>query len=437
MVARKDIIIMSRKESKKLNIIKQVIAKKLIWKDASEFLEASMRQIARMVIRVKLFGDDGIIHRSRGKPSNRRCNEKEEILKLYKTKYEDFGPTLASEKLFEINKIKISDETLRKWLATDHEVKCVWQRKGRKHRKWRERKTHCGEMVQMDGSHHDWFEGRGPECCLMGYIDDATSRMFARFYAYEGTIPAMDSFRKYIRENGIPHSLYADRHTTYRSTGKLSIEDELAGKAKPQTQFERAVSELGVKIIPAYSPQAKGRIERQFRTFQDRVIKEMRLKGISSIEEANEFLENYLPVYNKRFSVVPKEKADLHRPVSKGAQLDRILCIKTKHVLRNDYTIAHESKLYQVDEHTKCKKVLVEDRINGAMKIYGGKKSLKYKQITEIPKKQLQQEKQLKEPLISSPKKKHIPPKNHPWRNFTFGKGLKQPEVLKQNYAQY
>jgi len=436
-VARKDIISMSREESKKLSIIKQVIAKKLTWKEASKFMEVSMRQIARTVIRVKLFGDDGIMHRLRGKPSNRRCNEKEKILKLYKTKYEDFGPTLASEKLFEINKIAISDETLRKWLVADQEVECSWQRKGRKHRKWRERKAHCGEMVQMDGSHHDWFEGRGPECCLMGYIDDATSRTFARFYTYEGTIPAMDSFRKYIRKNGIPHSLYADRHTTYRSTGKLSIEEELAGKEKPQTQFERAVGELGVKIIPAYSPQAKGRIERQFRTFQDRVIKEMRLMGISSIEEANKFLENYLPVYNKRFSVVPKEKADVHRSVSKEAQLDRILCIRTNHVLRNDFTVAHEGKLYQVAEHTKCKKVLVEERINGTIKIYAAKKSLKYKQITEIPKKQSPLEKKPKIKVTSAPKKKHIPSKDHPWRKFTFGKRIKQQGVLEQHYAQY
>jgi len=431
-VARKDIIIMSREEVKKLNIIRQVIGKKIKWKEASSFLEVSMRQIARLVNRVKTFGEEGIIHRLRGKPSNRRCDEKEKILKLYKAQYEGFGPTLASEKLFEIDQIKISDETLRKWLGADKEIEYEWQRKGRKHRKWRERKSHCGEMVQMDGSHHDWFEGRGLDCCLMGYIDDAASRVYARFYEYEGTIPAMDSFRRYIRKYGIPHSLYTDRHTTYQSTGKLSIEDELAGKRKPETQFERAIGELRVTIIPAYSPQAKGRIERQFRTFQDRLIKEMRLRKIASVEEANKFLEYYLPIYNKRFSVVPREKADLHLPVSKGVNLDRILCIKTNHPLRNDFTVVHEGAWYQIVEHTKCKKVFVEERVNGSIKIYAGNKSLQYKQITEIPNKKYQREKKSEIKLDGMPKKKYIPPKDHPWRQFVINP-YKQPVGMSAN----
>jgi hypothetical protein len=240
-------------------------------------------------------------------------------------------------------------------------------------------------MVQMDGSIHDWFEGRGPECVVMGYNDDATGRVYARFYEYEGTFPAMDSFRYYVREHGIPCSLYLDKHGAYQSKKKLTAEEELEGKEKPETQFERAVGQLGVKVIPAHSPQAKGRIERLFHTFQDRVIKEMRLGGVSSIEEANEFLESYLPKYNKRFSVVARSRTDLHRPVPKGINLDRIFCIKTKHVIRNDFTVIHDKKLYQVEDKTKAKEVIVEERINGSIKLYAGDTSLKYKQLENLP----------------------------------------------------
>jgi len=287
----------------------------------------------------------------------------------------------------------------------------------------------------MDGSEHDWFEGRGSECVLMGYIDDASNEVYARFYKYEGTFPAMDSFRRYIRKYGIPHSLYADRHTTYQSTAKLSIEDELEGKKKSQTQFERAVGELDVKIIRAYSPQAKGRIERQFRTFQDRVIKEMRIREVSNIEEANEFLVRYLPIYNKRFGVIAKEKADLHRLVPKGINLDIIICIKNRHALRNDFTVVHKNKLYQIKGNSKAKSVIIEERINGSISIRSNdskNENLKYKEIIGLPKKKYTQIKKPKQNLMNLPIKKHIPPPNHPWRRFKFGRRtneLKQKDI--------
>ena len=167
-------------------------------------------------------------------------------------------------------------------------------------------------MVQMDGSHHDWFEGRGPYCVLMSYIDDATGKVSGRFYEYEGTIPAMDSFKRYIQKNGLPMSVYLDRHTTYKSTAKASIE-EVLNEEVPLSEFERALKELEVKVIHATSPQAKGRVERLFRTLQDRLVKEMRLRGIRTIQEGNGFLKQYLPVYNRRFSVAPREEDDLHR----------------------------------------------------------------------------------------------------------------------------
>lgn len=420
-MARKDIIIMSKEELKKLHVIRQVLAEKLKWREASKNLELSIRQIARLVSRVKILGDEGIVHKLRGKKSNRRIKDKEreEIIKIYKKKYYDFGPTLAREKLAELDGIKISNETLRQMLKRDKEIECVWQRKGREHRKWRERKESCGAMVQMDGSKHDWFEGRGDECVLMGYIDDATNRVYARFYGYEGTFPAMDSFRRYIRKYGIPISLYLDKHTTYHSTQKLTPEEELEGKEKSQTQFERAVKELGGELISAHSPQAKGRIERLFKTFQDRVIKEMRLAGISNIEEANKFLRSYLPKYNRRFSVVARSSADLHRAVPNGLNLDRIFCIKTRHPVRNDFTVIHEKKLYQIDEKTKANHVVVEERICGSLRIYANDKHLKFHQIEKLPKKKIDVEVKAEiSELLDKPKKKYIPPKDHPWRRY-------------------
>jgi len=227
---------------------------------------------------------------------------KNKVIALSRKTYKGFGPTLATEKLFEIDNIKISNGTLRILLIEKKE----WQKhcKRKKHRSWRQRKHYFGEMVQMDGSHHDWFEGRGSKCVLMGYIDDATNIRFARFYAYKGTIPAFNSLKHYIKRYGIPKSLYLDKLTTYKSTAEPTIEDELNNR-KHLSQFERAAQKLRIEIIHANSPQAKGRAERSFKTYQDRLIKEMRLRGISTIEEANKLLREFLPKHNKRFSVKP------------------------------------------------------------------------------------------------------------------------------------
>ncbi len=209
-------------ELKRLHVIQKVLERVIKQVEAAEILLLSSRQIGRIVKRIKIEGDKGIIHKSRGKPSNRRIPGKirDRVIKLYRTQYQDFGPTLASEKLLEREGIGINDETLRRWLIETGDWKKT--RKHRGHRRWRERKPHYGEMVQMDGSHHDWFEGRGPCCVLMGYIDDATGTVFGRFYDYEGTIPAMDSFKRYVKKYGLPMKVYLDKHTTYRSTARLS-----------------------------------------------------------------------------------------------------------------------------------------------------------------------------------------------------------------------
>ena len=220
----------------------------------------------------------------------------------------------------------------------------------------------------------------------MGYIDDATNTIYARFYRYEGTIPAMDSFLRYMRKNGLPFSVYVDKHTTYKSPAKQKdryfFED-----AEQLSQFERAMKELGVEVIHAHSPQAKGRIERLFKTLQDRLVKEMRLSGISSIEEANEFLNGYLVKHNRKFARIPAEKVDMHRKVTQGINLKRILCIKTERTVRNDFTISHNGELYQVMESFSDKKVMVEERLNGKMEIMMGDKSLSYRKIEARPQK--------------------------------------------------
>jgi transposase len=415
-MAGEDMVMVRQGELKRLHVIRKVLERVIKQVEAAEILLLSGRQIRRIVKRIRREGDRGIIHQSRGRPSNRRTPDKVKgkVIRLYRAQYKDFGPTLASEKLSERDGIEISDETLRRWLLETGDWKKA--RKHRGHRQWRQRRHHEGDMVQVDGSHHDWFEGRGPGCVLMGYIDDATGRVFGRFYEYEGTIPAMDSFKRYIQEYGLPLSVYLDKHTTYKSTAKPSIEDEL-NNAKPLSEFERALKELGVEVIHANSPQAKGRIERLFGTLQDRLVKEMRLRGIRTIVEANAFLEAYLPVYNRRFSVCPKEKDDLHRSLVKGMNLDAILCLKTERTLRNDFTVAHNHKLYQIEEKTRASKVLVEDRINGSMRITYQDQPLRFREITERPVKQKE-----RPVVIRSRRVSPSPPPDHPWRRgFKFG----------------
>lgn len=412
-MAGKDIIMVRQKELKRLHIIHKVLEGEIPQQKAAEITSLSERQIRRIVKRIQQEGDGGIGHRSRGKESNRKKSQKmkERIIRLYRQKYMGFGPTLTVEKMSEMEGITLSKETMRTWLMESGD----WQksRNRKQHRQWRERKEYCGEMVQMDGSHHDWLEGRGPKCVLMAYIDDATGRVYGRFYEYEGTIPAMDSFRRYIRKYGLPLSVYLDKHTTYKSWAKLTDEEIMAGREEPLSQFQRALEELAVSVIHAHSPQAKGRIERLFGTLQDRLVKEMRLRGIKSMEEANGFLDSYLPQYNRKFMVAPQHKDNLHRVIPKGVNLDTILCIKTPRTVRNDNTIAHNSRLYQIEQTMAGKKVVVEERINGTMRIMGSGGPVKFREIHARP------EKLYKEPLrIRRKGNVYIPPLDHPWRKF-------------------
>ena len=408
-MAGKDMVVMSQRELRRLHVIHKALDGALKHAEAAEMLSLSDRQIRRIIRRIRLEGDVGIIHKARGNPSNNKVSKKikDKAIKTYREKLKGFGPTLASEKLLELEGIEVNDETLRNWLIDTGDWEKV--RKSRKHRQWRPRKHHFGEMIQVDGSHHDWFEGRRPKCVLMGYIDDATGKVYARFYEYEGTMPAMDSFKRYIKKYGIPISLYLDKHMTYKSPKKAAFPgyDE-----EPLSQFERAMKELGVEVKHANSPQAKGRIERLFRTFQDRVVKEMRLRGIKTIDEANEFLKSYLPIYNKKFAVKAKEKKDIHRDIPKGLNLNSILCIKTERILRNDFTVAHSGKLYQIQDRAKASKVFIEERINGTIAITHNDTHLKFKEVTERP------ERQKAKPCLNVKKRQGKVPADHPWRKF-------------------
>ncbi|MBL7960574.1 ISNCY family transposase [bacterium] len=381
-MALKEIITMSMEEMKRLKVIHPVMERRITQVRASSMLDLSDRQIRRIVASVQFDGEKGVIHKLRGRPSNRKIPKraKEKVLRLYQRKYPDFGATLATEKLFELEGIKISAETLRVWLLEAG----LWQRRRKKnrHRRWRVRKECFGEMIQMDGSHHAWLEQRGEKMVLMGYIDDATGEVFGRFYDHEGTLPAMDSFKRYIRRNGLPISVYLDRHTTYKSNKKLSVREELEGM-NPLSQFERALEELGIEVIHAYSPQAKGRIERLFGTLQDRLVKEMRLRGITTMEKANEFLEEYWPRFNKQFRVSPRNPVNAHVALPPYFNLDAHLCIKTERTVAKDNTIAHQGKLYQIETPIHSKKVILHQRVDGAMHIFSKTNNLKYHEIID------------------------------------------------------
>lgn len=404
-----DRVMMSGKELRRIHVIRHAMEKRITQVKAGALLGLTARQIRRIKARMQHEGEAGLAHRGRGKPSNRRFAEpvKARVLRLYEKRYGDFGPTLAAEKLAERHGIAVSPETLRGWLlekGVQH-----FQRRKRPHRAWRARNAHVGELLQMDGSHHDWLEGRGPGCVLMAYIDDASSRVYARFYEYEGTIPALDSFGRYVRRYGLPLAVYTDKHTTYKSPAEPTVDDQLEGRT-PQSQFERSLAEMGVKVIHAHSPQAKGRVERLFATFQDRVVKELRLAGIATLEDANRFLAGYLPSYNQRFAVRPAQAADLHRPSPTGRDLDRILCLKTPRVLRRDWTVAHHGRLYQVQTNVRATHVLVEERVDGTLRITHQGRRLDHEAIATRPVRAADS------PSVHLPQRPVKPTADHPWR---------------------
>jgi transposase len=390
---------------------------------AATLLGLSVRQFRRIAQRVRAEGAKGLRHRGRGRPSNRRLpvRQPQRALRLYQTRYADFGPTLATEKLAERDGVTVSVETLRTWLKA---ARIAYpQRRRRPHRQWRPRRAHRGELVQVDGSHHAWLEDRGPAGVLMAYIDDASSEVFARLYAYEGTVPGLDSFQRYARQYGLPQALYTDHHSTYRGKGAPTIADELAGRERPHSQFERAVAELGVTVRHAHSPQAKGRVERLFRTFQDRLIKELRLAEVQTIGAANTFLEIYLPRYNQRVGISPAAAADLHRPCPSPTRLAQALCLKTPRTVQPDGTVVYERQWFQRDEPRYPRRVVLEEHVDGSRHLTAEGRRLRYHPLPARPP---------RAPVVpprrvarSRPAARPSP--DHPWKRRPF----KRPELAR------
>lgn len=407
------VIGLSARERRRLELLSRVKEGMLKLVEVAALLGLSYRQVKRLWKRYRQRGDEGLMHRGRGRRSNRRKDDtfRRKVVERYAERYPDFGPTLASEYLAQEG-LRIDHETLRRWLLEEG----LWKKKRRrqKHRQWRERRAHRGELVQMDGSHHDWFEGRRGGAVLMVMIDDATNRTYARFYEAEDTRAAMDSFGRYVRRYGLPQGLYVDRDSIYTSTREARIDEELRGQG-PQTQFERAMETLAVELRLANSPQAKGRVERRNGVFQDRLVKALRLEGISTLEEANAFLEKvFLPELNRRFTVRAREPGDLHRPIPAGLSLKEILCWEEPRVVQNDWTIRWRNRFFQISRRHEAlnlagRSVIVRERLDGSMALLYRGQFLHFTELRQRPVRSVSRP-------CHSPKSPWKPPANHPWR---------------------
>jgi len=421
---RKDIIAMSKKELRRIPIIHRVMEKRLSQVKAAEMLDLSDRQIRRIICKIKAGGDPAVVHGNRGKESPFKLPKQHEdkIMNIVEKRYYDFGPTFAAEKLLECEKIKISKEKLRQ-LMISREIDYPRRKKKGNIHQWRERKQCRGEMIQMDGSDHDWLEGRGPRFVLMGYIDDASNTVFGRFYGYEGTFPAMDSLKRYMSIHGIPFSFYVDRHSTYKTTRQPNLEEDLKGEFA-KTQFARLLNELDVKPIFARSPQAKGRIERSFETLQDRLVKELRLAGVSSLEQANAFLETYLPKYNARFAIKPLRKTNLHRTIPKNLNLDEIFCIKEYRTIGNGFTCQWRNRLFLIKNPSitmKKQRVCIMEHFDEKITLKLKNKYLSFEEVTLKDIREIAKNQKAAKKLIKKARIYFSPPKDHPWRGFTLG----------------
>jgi transposase len=340
--------------------------------------DLSVRQVRRLQRKLEQGGDATLVHGLRGKPSNRRVDaaRREQILAMYRERFADFGPTFACEKLAELE-LHVSADTLRRWLIAEG----LWQRRRRRdpHRSRRPRRACFGELVQIDASIHDWLEGRGETLVLISMIDDATSRVLARFYPH-GTVEAhMDLVWRWLERHGRPVSLYSDRHSIFEPHDK--------GRLRPdaETQFGRALRELEIGLIHAHSPQAKGRVERSFATAQDRWVKELRLAEARTAAQANAVLDRLLPAHNRRFAKPAQDGSDAHRALGAAFNLAAIFSIQEERVVANDYTIRFQNRLYQllkpIYPGERGGRVTVEQRLDGMMAIRFSGHYLKYQEV--------------------------------------------------------
>lgn len=388
---RRELLTMSTKEIDKLKVIQDVLEKRIKQRHAAVLLNLSTRQVRRLCGRVRRQGAKGLRHGLRGQESNHQLpsDRLEWALGIVRKKYADFGPTFANEKLEQVHKLVLSTSLLRRGMIRVG----LWnpRSQGERHRAWRERRASVGELVQLDGSDHDWFEGRGPRCALVIFIDDATSRvLLGVFIPVEDTLDLLTSVKTYVLLHGRPVAFYVDRDSIYKVNRNASVEEELRD-TQPLTQFTRAMGELGIEMIFALSPQAKGRVERGFHTHQDRLVKELRLAGISTIPEANEFLRRvYIPGHNARCAVAPRSPLNAHRPLLKDHRLDEILSCRRERVVANDFTLRDQNRFFQILPGqvvvVRAKDtVLLETRLDGSTHIRFKGVYLRFRALPERP----------------------------------------------------
>jgi winged helix-turn helix protein len=421
-----EVIGMSRREINRHHIIRNVLEGKASQLDAARVLGVTDRQVRRLCARVRVKGAQGVVHQLRGRASNHQIDPaviEKALCAMHDELWTGFGPTFARDKLSELHGITLDPETVRK-LMTQVEL---WQphRQGPRHRAWRERRACVGMLIQLDGSDHDWLEGRGPRFALLIYIDDATSRILhAEFVTVEDTQNLMRSTWKYLKRYGRPIALYVDKDSIYKINWAAKHES-LERDENAKTQFTRAMGELGIEVITADSPQAKGRVERGFLTHQDRLVKELRLRGISTMAAANLYLwEHYVPQHNARYEKAPASNTDVHRPLLVAHRLEQILSVREQRTVMNDYTLSYEGKLLQVLEHQPVRvdpgdKVVVEIRLDGSRHLRFKDSYLNFKGIEKRPYKPMLEAQPSRGKQYDDPRTKGVgstPAKNHPWR---------------------
>jgi len=421
-------IALSQQERDRLKVLHEVEQKHVTQVEAGRRLDVTDRHIRRLLVRLHQHGDGALVHGLRGQPSNRRLPVPfaQRVLARVRRRYADFGPTLAAEHLAE-DGLAVSRETLRKWMREAG----LWRVRPKRSQAvhvWRERRACFGELVIQDSSPYRWLEDRGPACHLIALIDDATSRIRGRFAEHDTTAENFRALQGWLRRWGRPRAVYTDRGSIFQPAGPKRIEDELHG-TPARTQFGRALAELGIEWIPAYSPQAKGRIERLFETLQDRLVKEMRLAGIDTIADANWFLQtHFLPRWEERFTVAPRRPHDAHRRLGREHRLPEILSERVVRTVAQDHTVKWKGERWGVPRQDVCAglrgaRVEIERRLDGShwLRFRG-----RYLPLVTCP---------AAPPLSASPsglrppgpadpkpkaqtriKTKYHPPSDHPWR---------------------
>jgi transposase len=420
---------MSKRELRRVEVLARVRSKQLRIADASRLMRVSYRQAKRLWKRYRGEGAAGLKHRSAGRPSHHAHDPKfrKKVLQLVREKYggpvgERFGPTLAAEHLASEDRLKIDAETLRRWMLAEG----LWsrERKGWRHRRRRERKEHFGEMVQMDGSFHPWLEERGPEGCLIDMVDDATNRTLARMGEEETIWAVVDTLRAWMELYGVPLALYVDWKNLYKR--RANAKERLRGE-EPITQFGRMCAKLGIEIIAANSPQAKGRVERIHGTHQDRLVKKLRRKEISSHQQVNVFLENeYLPEHNGRFARPPAKPEDYHRLAPRAAELDQIFRLESPRTIYNDWVVRYENRFFQLQRQSRHyaparSQVLVCEGRHGDITIEYRGRELGWREIPTPAKPCEPAVKSTQKLRLPTPKRKWVPAADHPWRKATLG----------------